>query len=207
MIPLIHNLEGKRVTICGGGEVGLRKAKFFGREAGVTVLSRSFHDEFDETDACCVELDLDAAPDRELAALLAGSFLVVAATPDQDLNDRIGRIARSVGALFNNASGKEGDIFLPSVLYGERYLIAISTAGGAPAVSRYLRLVLEDRCANLDQMIRLQEQTRAYLKDYEPSGTRRAAVLECIIQDDEVWTALGDGFQAAAEIVARKYLT
>lgn len=206
MIPLIHDLEGKRVTICGGGDVGLRKAKFFCWEAEVTVMSRSFHPEFDDLDLCCVELDLDAASDRELSSLIAGSFLVVAATPDQDLNDRIGRIARSAGALFNNASGERGDVFIPSVLYGERYLVAISTIGGAPAVSRYIRMLLQDHCENLDLMILLQEQTRAYLRDHEPSGERRAELLGSIIWDAEVWQALEDGFQAAAEVVTRKYL-
>jgi precorrin-2 dehydrogenase/sirohydrochlorin ferrochelatase len=102
----------------------------------------------------------------------------------------LGEYAAETGVLFNNAAGKPGDVIIPSVIRGRHYLVAISTRGKSPAVSRYLRMRLESEYANLDLMIELQDEMRSMLKDIEPVQAKRSQILWSILQDDEIWEHL-----------------
>jgi precorrin-2 dehydrogenase/sirohydrochlorin ferrochelatase len=50
VIPLLHDFTGEVVLVFGGGPVGARKARRFGREARVVVLSPAFADRVFEPD-------------------------------------------------------------------------------------------------------------------------------------------------------------
>lgn len=206
MVPLIIDLAGRHVVIFGGGTVGLRKARYFCREAEVTVVSRSFLPEFSGLDLQCLEADLSVMDDPALAALVEGAFLVVAATSDREMNDRVGRAAREAGAHFNNAKGERGDTLIPSVVRGEEYLIAISTGGASPAVPRFLREHLQATYPHLDSMIRVEARLRAALKQTVPDQAARAAVLRAVLRDPEAWTWLVDGEGQAYERIKERYL-
>ena len=143
MIPLFIDCSGRRIVIFGGGTVAARKAAYFSGKADVTVVSRSFVPAFDGLQVNRQELDLVTATEQELASILTGAFLVIAALSDPEINNRIGRLCRATGILFNNADGETGDVILPAVTRGENYTLAISTGGNSPAVSRYIREQLE----------------------------------------------------------------
>ncbi len=206
MIPLMLDLTGRRVLIFGGGDVGARKAAYFEHEAEVTVISRSFSPDLEGLAIRRQEADLSALPDEALRSLLQGVFLAVAATPDPALNDRIGRICAGTGVLFNNAAGEPGDVIVPSVVRGSRYLVAISTRGKSPAVSRYLRMRLEAEYADLDRMIDLQDEIRSMLRETEPVQAERSRILWGILSDDEVWAALASDYGRARGLAIERYL-
>lgn len=200
------DLTGRRVLIFGGGDVGARKAAYFEHEAEVTVISRSFSPDLDGLAIERREADLSTLPDETLRGLLAGVFLAVAATPDPGLNDRIGRLCAGEGVLFNNASGESGDVIVPSVIRGSQYLVAISTRGKSPAVSRYLRMRLETEYACLDRMIDLQDEMRTMLKETEPVQEVRSRALWSILKDDEIWGALASDYAKARTMAIERYL-
>jgi len=206
MIPLMLDLKGKRVLIFGGGDVGARKAAYFEHEAAVTVISRSFSPNLDGLAIRRQEADLSTLPDPALRDLIGGAFLAVAATPDPGLNDRIGRACAGSGVLFNNAAGESGDVIIPSVVRGGRYLVAISTRGKSPAVARYLRMRLQKEYADLDRMIDLQEEVRSMLRETEPVQTERSRILWSILEDDEVWKALAADYDRARAMAVERYL-
>ncbi|MCM2466795.1 precorrin-2 dehydrogenase/sirohydrochlorin ferrochelatase family protein [Methanoculleus oceani] len=206
MIPLMLDLTGRRVLIFGGGDVGARKAAYFEHEAEVTVISRSFSPGLEGLAIRRQEADLSALPDEALRSLLQGVFLAVAATPDPALNDRIGRVCAGTGVLFNNAAGEPGDVIVPSVVRGSRYLVAISTRGKSPAVSRYLRMRLEAEYADLDRMIDLQDEIRSMLRETEPVQAERSRILWSILSDDEVWEALASDYGRARGLAIERYL-
>ena len=206
MIPLMLNLTGRRVLIFGGGGVGARKAAFFEHEAEVTVISRSFSPDLDGLAIRRQETDISSLPDEELRSLLSGAFLAVAATPDPELNDRIGRICAASGILFNNASGTPGDVTVPSVVRGTNYLIAFGTRGKSPAVARYLRMRFEAEYANLDAMIDLQDEMRSMLREVEPVQEERSRILWRILRDDEVREALAADYGRARALAIERYL-
>ena len=200
------DLTGRRVLIFGGGDVGARKAAYFEHEAVVTVISRSFSPRLDGLAVRRHETDLASLPDDAIGELLDGAFLAIAATPDPALNNRIGRLCASAGVLFNNAAGKPGDVIIPSVVRGRNYLIAISTGGKSPAVSRYLRMRLESEYADLDRMIDLQEEMRSILRETEPVQAERSRTLWKILLDDEIRELLGLDYGRARELAITRYL-
>ncbi|KLK87563.1 siroheme synthase [Methanoculleus sediminis] len=206
MIPLMLDLTGRRVLIFGGGDVGARKAAFFEHEAEVTVFSRSFSPDLDGLAIRRREADLSALSDEALRGFLRGVFLAVAATPDPALNDRIGRLCAEAGVLFNNAAGEPGDVIIPSVVRGSRFLVAISTRGRSPAVSRYLRTRLEADYADLDKMIELQEEIRSMLRETEPVQAERSRILWNVLRDDEIRAALATDYGRARALAIERYL-
>ena len=200
------DLTGRRVLIFGGGDVGARKAAYFEHEAEVTVISRSFSPALDGLAIRRQKADLSTLPDEALRGLLQGAFLAVAATPDTGLNDRIGRVCAGSGVLFNNAAGVPGDVIIPSVVRGSRYLVAISTHGKSPAVSRYLRMRLETEYADLDRMIDLQDEMRSMLREVEPVQAERSRILWSILRDEEVWGALASDYERARAMAIERHL-
>jgi precorrin-2 dehydrogenase/sirohydrochlorin ferrochelatase len=206
MIPLMIDLTGKSVVIFGGGNVGARKARFFSPEAEVTVISRSFSPLLSGLEIQRVTLDLSNLHDTEIDSLIEGVFMAVAATPDPSLNNRIGSACRKRGILFNNASGKAGDILLPSVMRGEHFLLALSTGGESPAVSRFLREHLQSTLPDLDRMVALQDRLRKYLPRKEPDSRKRKGLVTEVLHDPAVWAGLAKGEEEAWQIVEEKYL-
>jgi len=206
MIPLMVDMAKKTVIVFGGGRVGLRKAAFFCDDAFVRVISRSFLREFSEMGVECTRRDIASIDDRELVSLMDGAFLAVAATSDEEQNNRIGRACREAGVLFNNARGDPGDIIIPSVIRGDNFVFSISTGGSSPAISRFIREFFERSCPNLDAMIGLQVRVRSSLKSTEPDIKRRNGLIRDILYDKEIWRALEKGEAEAWRIAEAKYL-
>ncbi|MDH7592906.1 MAG: bifunctional precorrin-2 dehydrogenase/sirohydrochlorin ferrochelatase [Methanomicrobiales archaeon] len=206
MVPLILDLRGKKVIIFGGGAVGARKARFFYGEAMIKVISRTFSREIEGMDLERISIDLSLVDDERLRSLVRGASLVVAATPAREINDRIGRICREQGILFNNADGEPGDAILPAVSGGRNYLVAVTTFGRSPAFARYLRMILDERSHEFDMMISLQERLRSWLKAQEPDGFRRSQILRAVISDPDVWNDLREGEGKAMDRVKERYL-
>ena len=206
MIPLFVDCSARRIVIFGGGTVAARKAAYFSGHAEVTVVSRSFVTAFDELTITRQERDLAAATATELDPLINGAFLVIAAVSDPAINNRIGRLCKANGILFNNADGEPGDVVLPAVTGGEHYTIAISTHGASPAGARFVREELEDEFPALDAMIVLQERLRDALKKSEPEQRRRTVILRDVLEDPMVWELLASDETAAWENVKKRYL-
>jgi precorrin-2 dehydrogenase/sirohydrochlorin ferrochelatase len=206
MIPLLVDLSGRSVLICGGGEVAVRKVAFFLPEAEVTVVSRSFAPPLQRSGARLVEADLDALDEAGLRALCSAADLVVAATSDPALNARIVRAARSEGVLANSASGAGGDVQLPAVARGERYVVAVGTGGESPGVARFLREAIERAYPHLDGMIALQARLRHRLRQTTLDQPERSSLLRAVLEDDAVWAAFDEGEDRAWALVEGRYL-
>lgn len=206
MIPLFVDFSAKRVVIFGGGEVAARKAAYFTCEADVQVFSRSFSKRMVALPVSRTELDVGNASDADLVGLLRGAFICIAALSNNEQNNRIGKICREMGILFNNADGERGDLIIPSVVSGKHYRIAVSTDGKSPAVARYIREQFEVRFSNLDKMIVLQGRLRQRLKSVIPSQKMRRKILHEVLYDPVIWAALSRSQSEADGIVNLRYL-
>lgn len=206
MIPLIINLKEKKVIVCGGGEVGARKASFFVQDCTVHVVSRSFSPLFDGLNIKRHTLDITTVSDEILSGIFNGAFLVIAATSDKRVNNRIGELCRSMEILFNNADGDPGDVIIPSKIQGESFVIAITTFGKSPAFSRYIRLQLEQQQVQFDRMVELQYRLRNLLKKTESQQERRSEILWAVLKDKEVWNNLSPDPNMAWNLIQERYL-
>jgi len=206
MIPLFVDCSRRRIVIFGGGEVAARKAAYFAGTAEVTLVSRSFGQKILDLPVVRRECDVSTEQDESLEDTLEGAFLVIGALSDTAQNNRIGRICRKRGILFNNADGEPGDVILPSVTGGINYSLAISTNGSSPAISRFIREHLELHLPALDRMIALQQRLRAELKRTEPDQEKRDAIIWRVLEDQAIWTALSADPGEAWDLVTKRYL-
>ncbi|PKL70818.1 MAG: siroheme synthase [Methanomicrobiales archaeon HGW-Methanomicrobiales-1] len=206
MIPLFVDCSRRRIVIFGGGEVAARKAAYFAGKAEVTIVSRSFGQKILDLPAARRECDVSTETDASIETMLDGAFLVIGALSEPAQNNRIGRLCRDRGILFNNADGEPGDVILPSVSRGTGYTLAISTGGSSPAVSRFIREHLEHEFPAMDRMIALQQRLRAELKRTEPDPLKRNAILREVLNDTSVWTDLSVDPAGAWDRVNKRYL-
>ncbi|MDO8873310.1 MAG: bifunctional precorrin-2 dehydrogenase/sirohydrochlorin ferrochelatase [Methanoregula sp.] len=206
MIPLFVDCTQRRIVIFGGGDVAARKAAYFTGIDKVTVVSRSFQQTILDHKVVRKECDVSTESDESLESILDGAFLVIGALSDTGQNNRIGRLCRKLGILFNNAAGEPGDVILPSVTGGINYTLAISTNGSSPALSRFIREHLEQNFPALDQMIALQQRLRTELKRAEPDQVKRNAILWEVLNDPSIWNALSADTAEAWKLVTKRYL-
>lgn len=202
MIPLLHDFAGQVVLVFGGGPVGARKARRFGREARVVVVSPAFADrefapeERREPDAG-VELVRAAPLPADVGTWLdrARPALVVAATDDEAVNEAVAREARERGVLVNRAdrSGDRaaGSVVVPATVRSDPVLVAVATGGSAPALSRYLRERLGEEVAGAGEMASLVAEIRSELKARDAPPERRRAAVRAVVRAEDVWKHLG----------------
>jgi len=194
MIPLVHDFEGERVLVFGGGPVGARKARRFAQEATVLVCSPTFAaSDFGGASlvrAAPAPEDIEEWLDRVEPAL------VVAATDDAALNDAIDAAARERGVLRNRAdkSGVEGSrdpgsVVVPAMVSDGPVTVSISTGGRSPALSRQLRQEIEPTVEGAGALAALLGALRPELKD-ELDGQQRRNALRAVASSDDVWKAL-----------------
>ena len=138
--PICLLLEGKPCLVVGGGAVARRKVQsLLDVGASVTVVSPEFCEEL-------LRLDGVRRVERRFEEKdVAGAFLVYAATNDAALNSAVAAAARRQGALVNVVdTPAECDFIVPSTLTRGGLTISVSTGSASPALSRRLRLELEE---------------------------------------------------------------
>lgn len=195
-LPLFLDFSCRKVIIFGGGAVGERKAGYF-LPAEVFVISPSFTECLEAMGADgLVKLERRAVVPGDVPGLIEGAFLVVAATGDAELNESIVQAAEAAGILANNATG-ESPVVVPSLIKKGDVMVAISTGGRSPALSKYLRLKLEPALGeDVEKMAALQERVRERLKSQLPDQKAREKILWAILDDPAVWDALKEDDRA-----------
>lgn len=193
MIPLFHDFEGKRVVVVGGGDVALRKARRFAREAEVTVVAPRFVEGFQELDC---ELVSDRVTPDDAPDMVADVYLVVTATDDPSVNEAVATAAKAEGCLVNRADSV-GDLIVPSSIDTAELTVAFSTHGSSPTVSKYLRKDLTPYMQRADGMVRIQEEIRNELKSTVDDQEQRKELLNAVIEADAVWEQLPDNYDRA----------
>lgn len=140
--PLFVNVENKEVLIVGGGKIGGRKAQTL-REYGanVTVYSEKVTEEAILADENIKVVNKNVSHDEaEIKELVKKYFLVVAATDDMELNDRISHVCMSENILVNNVSSKtEMNAMFGAVVKNDEFQIGIGSYGKSCRRSKALK--------------------------------------------------------------------
>ncbi len=177
--PVFLNLYGRLCVVVGGGSVAERKTISL-LEAGavVRVISPSLTEglrRFLESGG------IQHIPRGYRKGDLEGAFLVVAATPDMDLNRSIFRDGEEIPV--NVVDIPELCSFIvPSVLRRGSLTIAISTSGVSPALSRSIREEMEDLYGEeLGEYLDFLSLVREKVKSQSAlAGDERARILKVI---------------------------
>ncbi|MGF9966769.1 NAD(P)-binding protein [Bacillus rhizoplanae] len=137
MYPLTVRIKNKRVVFIGGGRVAAFKiAPLLQEEANIIVISRKL----DKSLVQLVEEEKIRWFQKEYEASdLAGAFLVVAATSDVLLNERIANDA-APNQLVNVITNPEsGNVHFPAAIHRGKLNIAVSTGGASPKLAKKIR--------------------------------------------------------------------
>jgi precorrin-2 dehydrogenase/sirohydrochlorin ferrochelatase len=209
VIPLLHDFDGETVLVFGGGRVGARKARRFAREARVVVVSPEFVGADGDGSPFGGAERVRAAPDPDEVDDWfdrAGPALVVAATDDGGLNERIEAVARDRGVLVNRTDqhgGRDpGSVVVPATVREDPVVAAVATGGASPALSRLLRQRIETEIADAGAMAELTGEIRAELQGEGVPPEERRAAVRAVVRSDAVWKALDTGKPKARQVAA-----
>jgi siroheme synthase-like protein len=161
------DLRGRHCLVVGGGRVGLEKARgLLECGAQVTVVAP-------EVEPGLLELPLTWVEGRYASRMLAGCRLVVAATPDRDVNRAVFEDAERRGVFCNVADDPElCSLILPAVHRVDPIAVAVSTGGASPALAQRLRreiaaIVRPEHAALAQRLQALRPWAKEHLPSYE----------------------------------------
>jgi uroporphyrin-III C-methyltransferase / precorrin-2 dehydrogenase / sirohydrochlorin ferrochelatase len=167
-LPVFLRLTQQRVLLVGGGQVALRKAQMLLRaNAELRVVALEISAELSQ---------LLTLPHQALArpfqlADLDDVSLVVAATDDAELNQQVSQAAKARFIPVNVVDKPALCTFIfPSIVDRSPLLVAVSSGGSAPVLSRLLRARLETLIPSsygnlVDLMGRFRQTVKAKFTD------------------------------------------
>ncbi|MEO5355771.1 MAG: bifunctional precorrin-2 dehydrogenase/sirohydrochlorin ferrochelatase [Nitrospirae bacterium YQR-1] len=165
--PIFVSVKGKKCIVLGGGDVGQRKVITL-TEAGadVTVISPALTPVLELLRA---EGKINHIPRLYKEGDLTEAFLVIAATDDISLNNRL---CENFNGLINVAGGDKeyGNFIVPSTVNRGALTFAISTQGISPALAKTVKeevqtLYSEDFAAYLEFLKEFRHKTLTTVSD------------------------------------------
>ena len=145
--PVFIELEGQKVLVVGGGRVAQRKVETllqFG--ASIQIISRDLTHKLKEL---VKAKEIHHIGEEFRDEHLDNAFLVIAATYDKQLNQKISESARKRHMLINAVDQPaDCNFIVPSIVNRGNLLIAISTSGKSPAFAKKIRKQLEAQFGN-----------------------------------------------------------
>jgi len=138
-LPIFLNVKGKHCLVVGGGEVAKRKATVL-LEAGATVRVVAPQIE----SGLAGQQNVEAITAHFASHHLDDVALVIAATNDRGVNLKISELARARNIPVNVVDDPELCSFImPAILDRSPLMIAFSSGGASPVLTRMLRGKLE----------------------------------------------------------------
>jgi siroheme synthase-like protein len=191
-------LSGRRCLVVGGGEVGLEKVEgLLACGGAVTLVAPAAHEEL----ARLADEGSIAWERREyLAADLEGSFLVIAATDDSEVNIAVHEDADARAMLVNVVDVPPlCNFILPAIVRSGPLAIAISTAGASPALAKRMkREIAEQFGEHYARLAVLLNDARGWAKATLPTFQERKAFFDSIVNGEpDPIALLRDGDEAA----------
>jgi precorrin-2 dehydrogenase / sirohydrochlorin ferrochelatase len=174
-------LSGRRCVVVGGGEVGLEKVEgLLACDGDVTLVSPEAVDELRElAEEGSIRWDRRGYRTEDLE----GTFMVIAATGDTDLNIRVFEDAERRAMLVNVVDVPPlCNFILPAIIRTGPLAIAISTAGASPALAKRIRDEIADEYGEpYAALAVLLNEVRGWAKGTLPTYQDRKAFFESIV--------------------------
>ncbi len=182
--PIGLDISGRRCLVIGAGEVGERKAqRLLECGARVGVVGR----ELTPALARLAQAGRIAhIPGDYDEGHLEGVFLVIGATDDRDVNERIYRDARKRGVLANIVDDPDRcDFILPALCRQGDLVITVATGGKSPALAKKLRQELEERYGpEYEVLLKIMGELRAQIIDRGQGPDENRKIFETLVGSD-----------------------
>ncbi len=184
--PVLVDLKDKRCLVVGGGRVALRKIRrLLECQARVFVVAQTLVEELKNMVSQGKIAYLGTEYKTEY---LKGTFLLIGATDDEELNLRLSQEANEKGILCNIVDQPEKCNFIvPSLVTKGDLIIAISTSGKSPALARRLRQEMEKMFGEeYAFFLQILGKIRDVLKRHISSQPERQKILEALVYSDMI---------------------
>ena len=181
-LPVFLNITGQPCLVVGGGEVAARKIhQLLKAEAKVLVVSPML---CPGVAALVAEDRVRHLPSEFSKDHLDDCVLVIAATDNEELNQRVSALAKRRRIPVNVVDNPDLCSFImPSVIDRSPVQIAISTGGASPVLARLLRARLETLIpSGFGKLAALMKAFRAKVRKKFPDIQLRRRFWEDILQ-------------------------
>ncbi len=198
MFPVLLDIKDKKAVVFGGGKTAKRRVmKLLKAGAHVTVVSREFTtglEDLDEANLKLVKLEIeDGAP------FIEESEIVLIATDNKAINDRLEEEARALRRIVNRAD-KTSDFIIPATLETGDVTISISTGGKSPAVSKNIKKRIKRVLSEDDlYLIEIEEFAREKLKKKVKKQALREKFLRELINRSDIIEKIRTGDTTGAK--------
>src|SRR3954467_7480246 len=177
-------LTGRRCVVVGGGDVGLEKVEGLLACDGRVVLVAP--DAVPELQQLAAEGSIEWVRREYEAADLEGTFVVIAATGDTDVNIRVYDDAERRAMLVNVVDVPPlCNFILPAIVRTGPLAIAISTAGASPALAKRIKAEISPPYGEAyARLAELLNEVRGWAKGTLPTYQDRKEFFESIVNGD-----------------------
>lgn len=199
--PLFVDLEGKKCVVVGGGAVALRKIEILLQfEANPVIIApeiNSFIEELERQGKISIIKKEYSRQDID------GAFLVIAATSEQEVNEKVFRDAKHCNIPVNVVDDPEKCTFIfPSVVKRGDLVMGISTSGKYPALSKKIRKTIEALYPDeYSGILSLLAEFRDKVRKNIANRAQRERILRCVI--DELYYLDVITYEALSDIIGR----
>lgn len=159
--PFFHELDGKNITIIGGGNIALEKVeRLIGLGAKITVIAPEIGDEISNIS------EITCITKRYAPEDLSGADFVISATGDKQVDNEVFERCRADKIPVNVVDVKDKcDFIFPSVIRRKNLVIGVSSSGASPQVAIKLRKEIENLIPeNIEDILDYLEEIRPLVK-------------------------------------------
>ena len=183
-LPIFVQLQDRRCLVVGGGDIGLEKIEgLLACDGDVTVVAPEAGDGV-------AELAREGSVRWERRAYdpgdLEGTFMVIAATSDTDVNIGVYEDAERRAMLVNVVDVPPlCNFILPAIVRTGPLAIAISTAGASPALAKRMKREISELFGEeYAQLAIMLNDARGWAKGTLPTYQDRKAFFEEIVNGE-----------------------
>jgi precorrin-2 dehydrogenase/sirohydrochlorin ferrochelatase len=177
-------LSGRRCVVVGGGEVGLEKVEgLLACDGNVTLVAP---DALEPLRELAAERSIAWERREYRSEDLDGTFMVIAATGDTEVNIRVYEDAERRAMLVNVVDVPPlCNFILPAIFRSGPLAIAISTAGASPALAKRIKAeIAEEYGEPYARLAELLNEVRGWAKGTLPTYQDRKVFFESIVNGD-----------------------
>ncbi|MGL4726328.1 MAG: siroheme synthase CysG [Scandinavium sp.] len=206
-LPIFCQLRDRDCLLVGGGDVAERKARLL-LDAGarLTVNALEFAPQFH----VWAEAGMLTLVEGEFeAALLDKSWLAIAATDDDAVNNHVSEEAEKRRIFCNVVDApKQASFIMPSIIDRSPLMVAVSSGGASPVLARLLREKLESLLPqHLGQVAHFAGQLRSRVKQQFATVSERRRFWEKLFVNDRLAQSLANQDEQAIQATTEQLLS
>ncbi|MDP5072156.1 MAG: SAM-dependent methyltransferase, partial [Congregibacter sp.] len=201
-LPINLRLRDQPVVLVGAGVVAARKARFLlGAGAALTVIAPEQDPQFL---ALATQYSVIWHAREYAPGDLADAIMVIAATPDRQVNEAVHNEARERRIPVNVVDSPDLCSFIfPAIVDRSPLTVAISSSGASPVLARSIRSRIEAMLpAATADLARFAQLHRDRIRDVGETEEERRRIWEQIIDGPIAQLILSNRWQAAEQALA-----